>query len=63
MPAICRYAADDAACRVRSLSRRAASTTFAPSADSIADSPAPIPADAPVTTATRPASTAIATPL
>ena len=46
-----------------SVSRRAASTTFAPSAASIAASPAPIPTDAPVTTATRPASTAIATPL
>ena len=45
-----------------SVSRRAASTTFAPSAASIAASPAPIPADAPVTTAARPASTAIATP-
>jgi len=38
---------------------RAASTTWAPSAASMAASPAPMPVEAPVTIATRPASTAI----
>ena len=60
-----RCAAAERALPVRSSSfpRRAASTTFAPSAASIAARPAPIPVDAPVTSATRPASTAIAAPL